>query len=146
MRFLPVRLHTTRNYHSSINNLTTALWSDMNTRLNNLSTTTNFIIRHHLFLHQTCKFLVSCEYRYIPDQQWPTTLTNRFSGKRYVLSATATSGPSQGSIINMRAKAWEKESVHRLAGESFRESKRSVFTARGLYPGVVVVVVRGWGS
>ena len=34
----------TRNYHSSINNLTIALWSDINTRLNNLSTTTNFIL------------------------------------------------------------------------------------------------------
>ena len=44
MRYLPVRLHTTRNYHSSINNLTTALWSDINTRLDNLSTTTNFIL------------------------------------------------------------------------------------------------------
>ena len=54
-----------------------------------------------------------------------------------------TSGPSQESIINKPAKAWEKASVHRLAGESFRASKRSMLTARGLYPGVVVVVVGG---
>lgn len=52
-----------------------------------------------------------------------------------------TSGPCQESIIIKPAKAWEKASVHRLAGESFRASKRSMLTARGLYPGVVVVVV-----
>ena len=56
-----------------------------------------------------------------------------------------TSGPSQESIINKPAKAWEKASEHRLAGESFRASKRSMLTARGLYPGVVVVVVGGMG-
>lgn len=49
----------------------------------------------------------------------------------------------EASIINKPAKAWEKASVHRLAVESFRASKRSMLTARGLYPGVVVVVVGG---
>ena len=49
----------------------------------------------------------------------------------------------EASIINKPAKAWEKASVHRLAVGSFRASKRSMLTARGLYPGVVVVVVGG---
>lgn len=52
----------------------------------------------------------------------------------------------EASIINKPAKAWEKASVHRLAVESFRASKRSMLTARGLYPGVVVVVVGGGGD
>ena len=51
----------------------------------------------------------------------------------------------EASIINKPAKAWEKASVHRLAVGSFRASKRSMLTARGLYPGVVVVVVGGGG-
>ena len=51
MRYLPVRSHTTRNYHRSINNLTTALWSDINTSLINLSTTTNFS-------HLACKIFI----------------------------------------------------------------------------------------
>ena len=41
----------------------------------------------------------------------------------------------EASIINKPAKAWEKASVHRLAVVSFRASKRSMLTARGLYPG-----------
>ncbi|CAH3021151.1 unnamed protein product, partial [Porites evermanni] len=40
----------------------------------NLSPTTNF---SHLAC-KTFKFFVSCEYSYIPDQQRPTILTNRF--------------------------------------------------------------------
>ena len=52
----------------------------------------------------------------------------------------------EASIINKPAKAWEKASVHRLAVVSFRASKRSMLTARGLYPDIRVVVVGGGGG
>lgn len=89
MRYLPVRLHTTRNYHSSVNNLTTALWSDINTRLNNLSTTTNFILDIIFFFIKLVNslFHVNTDIFRI-NNDLATILTNRFSGKRYVLSAT----------------------------------------------------------